>query len=967
MHWMYANDTDLKKPASEKLYSLLHDQTFQKIMPVNLLKSINFIARLGNQAAHSAEKIGRDKAVQALKYLHRFTSWMSYCYSDVYEEEEFDEALLDMHPVNVAEMLSVQQPVKNPQTSQRILRNDGILLKTFDEEVIVQPDANVIDEELAELGWVKGDNLLKDYFISGCLEEDRTVDYVLLGQDRDLLALIEAKETKQDLENGKMRAKRLGRYLETELGKRPVLFCTDGEQTYYLGDVSEMQCVLSRLYAPEELQLLVANKSALSPQTDAQSIFLRDLANATEGGNIKAEIPVEYEGPFVVNRPLVIDGNGATFWGKQGPVFRIESPGVIIRNSRVEVTYSSALQSDNSCESYAILTATGCDVQLENVEVRGHVSNLPQAEGLWRVPAHINLGAIPPFSEQVDYTFRMVVPVPCAIYSDSERVLLSSDRLTSGPNEISFSLKHMSNVSRIEETIHVEAGLFKRSITVEGKVDGEVSSCASSRVIWEPNDWDQIVKPPINSLPRDVVLRIIMSLRDDILTSLKPWIPPTVQNSLQVVPDTVELRYRSEALSRQMQSQEEAAKTLQKSITYYRERLQQEESAASSLLSIQPLSSFQPSNRFAFWLRKLLGLNNDDSALPQAPESLQASANIVDTKKRLRECEDNLKNCNTQLLSLGAEKEKLKKVYPLTLLRSLATDGNQSAVFAEYAKSMSEMTLQVEANLEEVLYINLALAQAKLGKWTQAAKTIEDITSQIEVQNAFEELTLIVFLLFCNGLMPDEKYLLVLERQIDLLPKHLRLIMQMATGFPAKVTDIPSDIAEPLASILKAVALILRDQEEQTIHFLHRLPLAQRTWAWHFLAAICWINQSEPEQAVLSLCRAVYASMHDEPQQTDLFDRFIQENNLQNLWRTTSGLRPAKSIEDINLSSTDSNQHILQGNTDLFGVQLRNSIECLKTAGKYKEARNLAYLKTLLYPEGEIPTSTDTGYKTSAG
>lgn len=59
------------------------------------------------------------------------------------------------------------------------------------------------------------------------------------------------------------------------------------------------------------------------------------------GGRLRL-MPGEYEGPVRITRPCEIDGNGATVWAACGPVLTAASPGVTLKNLRVEVTEPSA-------------------------------------------------------------------------------------------------------------------------------------------------------------------------------------------------------------------------------------------------------------------------------------------------------------------------------------------------------------------------------------------------------------------------------------------------------------------------------------------------------------------------------------------------------------------------------------------------------------------------------------------------
>lgn len=92
--WLYANDNDLKIPYNDGLSALVHDITFKNIIDEKLLKQIEYIIKLGNFAVHNNKKVSREETILALKYLYNFTQWIAYCYSDKFDEKEFDENTL---------------------------------------------------------------------------------------------------------------------------------------------------------------------------------------------------------------------------------------------------------------------------------------------------------------------------------------------------------------------------------------------------------------------------------------------------------------------------------------------------------------------------------------------------------------------------------------------------------------------------------------------------------------------------------------------------------------------------------------------------------------------------------------------------------------------------------------------------------------------------------------------------------
>ncbi|MBO1349115.1 MAG: hypothetical protein EBE86_017770 [Hormoscilla sp. GUM202] len=98
----------------------------------------------------------------------------------------------------------------------------------------------------------------------------------------------------------------------------------------------------------------------------------------------------EYAGPIAIDRPLILDGQGATIWSLKGPVVSIESDRVSLCNLRIEVT------GENSASRLPVL--------------RGTVMGIPAEEGDWNYPQALHLGQLA-YGSTHDLLVRIVVPL----------------------------------------------------------------------------------------------------------------------------------------------------------------------------------------------------------------------------------------------------------------------------------------------------------------------------------------------------------------------------------------------------------------------------------------------------------------------------------------------------------------------------------------------------------------------------
>ena len=93
--WMYSVDGDLIMPYQKTLVSLMSTEEFRDIVGTDIWKRMDFIRKVGNNAAHGGKKITLDKAKLCLENLYIFLDFVAYCYGESYEKGQFDYTLLE--------------------------------------------------------------------------------------------------------------------------------------------------------------------------------------------------------------------------------------------------------------------------------------------------------------------------------------------------------------------------------------------------------------------------------------------------------------------------------------------------------------------------------------------------------------------------------------------------------------------------------------------------------------------------------------------------------------------------------------------------------------------------------------------------------------------------------------------------------------------------------------------------------
>ena len=292
--WLYANDNDLRIPYQNNLSALVHDITFKNIIDEKLLKQIEYIIKLGNYAVHNNKKISREEAILALRYLYNFMQWIAYCYSDNFEEKEFDETILSTQSLNILtvkerENLYEELEKKDKKLEETRKENEELRAKltekrekakenyTFEVKDISEYETRkkYIDLELKLAGWDFETNITEELKLYGMPnnKNEGYADYVLFGKNGLPLAVVEAKRTSVDPRVGQNQAKLYADCIENEYHQRPVIYYTNGFEIYMWDDMNYAPRKVAGFYTQDELQLLVNRRKS---KQSLEHIFVND-------------------------------------------------------------------------------------------------------------------------------------------------------------------------------------------------------------------------------------------------------------------------------------------------------------------------------------------------------------------------------------------------------------------------------------------------------------------------------------------------------------------------------------------------------------------------------------------------------------------------------------------------------------------------------------------------------------------
>ena len=265
--WMYSVDGSLVLPYDDRLASLMDNEDFRDVVGPDVWQRMKLIRLLGNQAAHNSRNITREQAALCLENLHCFLDFVAYCYADAYEPQTFDPALLDA-PAQPAPVVdnTAEIELKKLMAENAALREELTARREAQQQTYVPKPLDLseyktrkiyIDAMLIDAGWVEGRDWLNEVELPGMPNKQEVgyADYVLYDDMHKPLAVIEAKRMCVDPSKGRQQAKLYADILEKQYGRRPVVFLTNGFDTY-IDDGQYPERRVSGIYAKRDLEKL---------------------------------------------------------------------------------------------------------------------------------------------------------------------------------------------------------------------------------------------------------------------------------------------------------------------------------------------------------------------------------------------------------------------------------------------------------------------------------------------------------------------------------------------------------------------------------------------------------------------------------------------------------------------------------------------------------------------------------------
>lgn len=290
VHWLYRHDADLRMPYDRNLAALLHEPTFQNLLPQAVFQKARVIQKAGNQAAHSPRPIRQFDAMQAVKELHHVCYWLVRTYaptasraSAAWSDDRVPRAVAGetVVPRKELEALEKQLAERHEDRLRQQKERDALdaELQALREQLAdiratteQQPDTHdyaeaetrhyLIDVDLRRAGWPLDQARDREYEVTR-MPNNKGIgfaDYVLWGDDGMPLAVVEAKKTTVDPVVGRQQAKLYADCLETMHGQRPLIFYTNGYETWLWDDGAYPPRQVAGFYKKDELARMVLRR-----------------------------------------------------------------------------------------------------------------------------------------------------------------------------------------------------------------------------------------------------------------------------------------------------------------------------------------------------------------------------------------------------------------------------------------------------------------------------------------------------------------------------------------------------------------------------------------------------------------------------------------------------------------------------------------------------------------------------------
>ena len=287
---VYKVEKTLSPPKVTNLDNYLSEPAFRALVPEVVWQKAEYIRQAGNVAVHGNRTPAPEQALNVVRELAHVLYWAGRTYlrkgAQSLHGKTFDESLVPTAepgatPASVEKLGALKRRLDAAEDARKevegeleALRERLAAIKAENEAVPETRDWSenetrrlIIDLALQRAGWLPGRGCVREYEVTGMPNASGIgrADYVLWGDDGKPLAVVEAKKTTVDAAKGQQQAKLYADCLEAMHGQRPVIYYTNGYETFLWDDRAYAPRAVAGFHKKDELASLLHRRAHREP------------------------------------------------------------------------------------------------------------------------------------------------------------------------------------------------------------------------------------------------------------------------------------------------------------------------------------------------------------------------------------------------------------------------------------------------------------------------------------------------------------------------------------------------------------------------------------------------------------------------------------------------------------------------------------------------------------------------------
>lgn len=261
-------------PERASLMELVEGAPFRDFIANDrIMMAVHYVRKIGNNGSHNSH-VSKRESFFALLNIYNIVGAILLKLGIVEKVKTFDKSLI---PNSIAIAPPVAEPsAKKADVSALPVEDKSKVKSSEPVEELPAPITEAetrrlyIDLMLKEAGWEVLSTEGAVTPLKACIEvkvkgmpnnsEEGFVDYVLFGSDGMPLALIEAKRTSLSPTKGEHQAKLYAECLEKQYGRRPVIYYSNGFQTWIIDGLGYPARPLHGFHTAEDLERLIQQR-----------------------------------------------------------------------------------------------------------------------------------------------------------------------------------------------------------------------------------------------------------------------------------------------------------------------------------------------------------------------------------------------------------------------------------------------------------------------------------------------------------------------------------------------------------------------------------------------------------------------------------------------------------------------------------------------------------------------------------